>query len=364
MGTIVSYFNDFLENIRLSDELKEALKEAHHTLRDRLKDDGSTRELLVESFLQGSYARSTCIKPKDGEKVDVDVIIVTNLDHNTVTAKEAFGTIMPFVEKYYEDYQLQKRSIGIFLPKVDVDLVITAAPSEEVKSAMRIAELSSAFTVEDLSSRQTSLLESYRLDALESFFGSGLVEKPWSKEPLWIPDSKENDWFRTHPLEQIRWTKEKNAKCNRHYVNVVKAIKWWKRQVLPGLKHPKSYPLEHFVGDCCPSGITSVAEGITRVFSEIVSKYPTKPKLPDRGVPEHDVFESLSAEDYNVFYSAVCQYLPIALKAFNADSTRDSVELWQKFFNYCDEFPSYTGPQMGFTRREQRTEEIPSGRFG
>ena len=53
-------------------------------------------KLLVESFLQGSYARSTCIKPAPGKKVDVDVIVVTNIDHDTVSAQEAFAIITPF----------------------------------------------------------------------------------------------------------------------------------------------------------------------------------------------------------------------------------------------------------------------------
>ncbi len=52
---------------------------------------------------------------------------------------------------------------------------------------------------------------------------------------------------------------------------------------LPSLKHPKSYPLEHFVGECCPDGITSVAEGIVGTLECIAECYPKKPFLPDRG---------------------------------------------------------------------------------
>lgn len=101
--------------------------------------------------------------------MDVDVIVVTNIDHDTVSAQEAFAIITPFVKKYYQNYEQQKRSIGISLPEVDMDLVITAAPSEEVKRAIECAGLSSAFTVDDLSGYQQSLLENYRLDSLERF---------------------------------------------------------------------------------------------------------------------------------------------------------------------------------------------------
>ena len=146
MSAIQTYFQDFLTNIRLPDNLKKALISAHTELREQLKSDDLTKDLLVESFLQGSYARSTCIKPAPGKKVDVDVIVVTNIDHDTVSAQEAFAIITPFVKKYYQNYEQQKRSIGISLPEVDMDLVITAAPSEEVKRAIECAGLSSAFT--------------------------------------------------------------------------------------------------------------------------------------------------------------------------------------------------------------------------
>ena len=218
MSAIQTYFQDFLTNIRLPDSLKKALISAHTELREQLKSDDLTKDLLVESFLQGSYARSTCIKPAPGKKVDVDVIVVTNIDHDTVSAQEAFAIITPFVKKYYQNYEQQKRSIGISLPEVDMDLVITAAPSEEVKRAIECAGLSSAFTVDDLSGYQQSLLENYRLDSLERFFESDSTGQQWRAEPLLIPDNVENQWYRTHPLEQIRW--------NYLASSIRKAIRW------------------------------------------------------------------------------------------------------------------------------------------
>ena len=74
MSALQSYFNDFLSNIRLPDSLREELKKAHTELREHLKSDDITKDLLVDSFLQGSYARATCIKPEKGHKADVDVI--------------------------------------------------------------------------------------------------------------------------------------------------------------------------------------------------------------------------------------------------------------------------------------------------
>lgn len=362
MSEIKTYFNDFLSNIRLPDPLRDELKNAHTDLRNRLITDNITKDLTIDSFLQGSYARSTCIKPEPGHKVDVDVIVVTNIDHNTTTPAAAFDKIIPFVEKYYSDYEQQKRSIGISLEKVDMDLVITAAPSKEVQEEIRMASLSEAFTIDDISNRNQS---SYQTNALRKFFETNSGDKHWRSEPLLIPDIDDNNWYRTHPLEQIRWTRDKNQNCYGNYVNVVKALKWWKRVSMPGVKNPKSYPLEHFIGNCCPDGITSVAEGITKVLDCIAQNYPTKPFLPDRGVPEHDVFETLTDDEYQVFYDAVKKAAPLAHSAYESNDVEESVKLWRSLFKDCKEFPEYNGvPTGGFTPRTQKTESIPTGRFG
>ena len=364
MSTIPTYFSDFISNIRLPRDLEDELKIAHKELRERLRDDEITKDLLVESFLQGSYRRGTSIKPESGHKVDVDVIAVTNIDHSVTTPKEAFDMVMPFVEKYYDDYRQQSRSIGIILDKVDMDLVITAAPSEETKSEIRKANLSEAFNVDDLYAMNKSIRRSDGIIAQESFFQMD-DKSSWREEPLLIPDYDDNEWHRTHPLEQIRWTREKNQLCYGNFTHVVKALKWWKRLSMPGIKNPKSYPLEHFIGNCCPNGITSIAQGITETLDYIVIHHPTKPFLADRGVPEHDVFGKLTEDEYHVFYLNVKKFAPIAKAAFESESISESVELWRAFFMNCEEFPKYSGPQTGgFTQRTQPATAIPTGRFG
>lgn len=183
----------------------------------------------------------------------------------------------------------------------------------------------------------------------------------WKKEPLYIPDREAEFWDKTHPLEQIRWTQEKNAKCNKHYVNVVKCIKWWRKEKYPDVKHPKSYPLEHFIGDCCPDSIESVAEGIVLTLEKIVSDYPTKPILEDRGVPEHDVFGRLSDEDYEAFYDDVCEAAIIARSAYEAETVAESASLWRELFG--NKFPEAKVKETVFTKRESASTNLTGGRF-
>lgn len=362
MANVPSYFKDFLSNIRLSDNQVDDLKTGHTTLRKRLKDDENLSKIIVSTFLQGSYKRSTAVKPKNGDKSDVDIIVVTKLDSEEYTPEEALNIFVPFLDKFYEGkYRIQGRSIGIELSYVDMDIVPTSAPSESESGILQSGAIASDYTVEDF--------ENVRIDnsirmAFEAFCKA--EEPKWKTEPLLIPDREAEKWEKTHPLEQIRWTKEKNKNCNSHYINVVKAIKWWWKTKYPDNKHPKSYPLEHFIGDCCPDGIESVAEGIVLSLEKIVSDYPSKPFLSDRGVPEHDVFARITEEEYEDFYDAVCDAAVVAREAYDKEDLYDSVCKWRELFG--NEFPEAPKPQKtnsssGFSQRVEKTTEIPKGRF-
>jgi hypothetical protein len=203
-------------------------------------------------------------------------------------------------------------------------------------------------------------------------------EEVWRLSPLRIPDRDAGKWDDTHPLEQTRWTVEKNQRCSGNYINVVKALKWWRRvnEKLP--KYPKGYPLEHLIGDCCPDGIASIDEGVTKALEEIVSKYKwaatakTAPDLRDHGVPEHNVFHRVSGEDFVAFYNEVCTAAGIAREALDADTVKKSADKWRELFG--DKFPkapddsrdgdnggSGSGSYInkGYTRREEVTEVEP-----
>lgn len=349
MATAPIYFSDFLSNIRLSDNQVSDLKTGHSTLRKRLLADKDLSPIIVSTFLQGSYRRATAVKPKNGNKSDVDIIVVTNLDSEHTTPDDVLDKFIPFLEKYYVGkYRKQGRSIGISLSYVELDIVPTSAPSEVVQEELNSAELINESAIDEF-----------------SMFFSKFEESSWKDEPLLIPDREANSWDKTHPLEQIRWTVEKNKRCNSHYINVVKVLKWWKKAMLPDLKHPKSYPLEHFIGDCCPDNIGSVAEGVVLTLEKIVTDYPDKPFLADRGVPEHDVFGRLSNDDYDEFYRHVCDAAKIAREAFDCDNFYESIEKWGKLFG-----PMFPAPPPhennsinGFSKRTEKSTDIPRGRF-
>ena len=239
-----------------------------------------------------------------------------------------------------------------------MDIVPTSAPSESEYGVLEDNDLTDDNDLEEIQ----DLFENCGISHL---FNTDNSDPEWKAEPLLIPDRNAEVWDETHPLEQIRWTIEKNKNCNKHYINVVKVIKWWRKVKYPDIEKPKSYPLEHFVGDCCPDGITSVAEGVVLTLENIVNNYPTKPFLPDRGVPTHDVFGRLTDDEYNNFYNTVCDAAALAREAYDAETLYDSVCLWRDLFG--NEFPpppdSNDSKKGGFTSRTEKTTFVPEGRF-
>lgn len=365
---LVSHFNDFLKNIRLTENQVSELKTAHETLRSRLENDEDLKSIIVGTFLQGSYKRSTAVKPRNGNRSDVDIIIVTNLDKESVTPEEALDNFEIFLEKYYSGkYRKQGRSWGIEMSHVDLDVVPTSAPSEIEAQSAGNQFIKSDYTVESLGYNPFETAETSSVNRLifeaSSMFQKSAENTVWKEEPLYIPDREAEIWEKTHPLEQIRWTIEKNKNCNGHYINVVKALKWWRKIKFIGVKHPKSYPLEHFIGDCCPDGIQSVAEGITLTLEKIVSQYFFKPYLSDRGVPEHDVFARVSEDEYEAFYKDVTEVAAIAREAFDSTDVSLAVIKWREIFGSEFPEPPKSSSNSSFTPRTHDSGNLTGGRF-
>ena len=340
-----TYFAKFLQEIRPTKNQKNNCKTGHKTLRDRLHGYADLESILVSTFLQGSYRRATAVRPKGEAKLDVDIITVTRLNRfDYPDPDEAMDLFVPFLDEYYKGkYQRQGRSFGIELSYVNLDLVITSAPSEAEEEVYQSKAVRTDLTLEDVN--DWLLMRSWippeeRIS--QAVFLANLQGEEWKTEPLWIPNRDAGDWERTHPLEQIQWTWEKNANCDKHYVNVVKAIKWWQR-VHHEDDRPKGYPLEHLVGVCCPDDINSVAEGVTRTLEAIVTdyywdaQYKQVPCLPDHGVPEHNVLERVSGEEFAEFYEHAEEAAEIAREALDSDDKKKSIEKWRELFG--NKFP-------------------------
>lgn len=339
-----SDFAEFLQDIRPTKAMRDDLKTGHKTLRDRLNADEGLKKCLVSDFLQGSYKRATAIRPKGDRRSDVDIIVVTKLSEKEYTPAKAMDVFKPFLDKHYKGkWRQQGRSFGIDLSYVDLDLVTTSAPSEAEMGILLSEALS---TDDDLETAQDWRLHrswlgldarQYRGDA-RSLLAEAKGEAEWKAPPLRIPDRDANKWESTHPLAQITWTRDKNDRTNKHFINVVKAIKWWRVEKHEEPKHPKGFPLERLIGESCPDGIESVGEGVVKTLEKIVSGHALtvlvggKPSLPDYGVWTHDVFKRISADDFKKFYEQVEEGAAVARRAFDSQDRTQSGNLWRELF--------------------------------
>jgi len=185
MATLPSLFRTFLLDIRPQDEHQDAYKEGHETLRNRLQDDDDIQKFYVADFLQGSYRRWTALRPKEGETSDVDIVLITDLQD--YEAEDALEQCEPFLEKYYEDqWEPNDHSYEIQEEDVELDLVLTVAPSEatrEVVKALGSLDVGTALSEDDLS---------IVADALNISVDG---DKQWKEEPLEIPDREDNKWL-------------------------------------------------------------------------------------------------------------------------------------------------------------------------
>ena len=345
-----TYFTKFLQDIRPTENQRDDCKTGHQTLRNRLEGYEDLKQILVSTFLQGSYRRATAVRPKGEAKLDVDIITVTSLKREDYpNPDDAMNIFVPFLDKYYKNkYQKQGRSFGIELLDVNLDLVITSAPSEAEEEVYKSQAVRTFLTPEDIDDwfLKKSWVPPEKRSSQTAFFEAIRQEQEWKTEPLWIPDRDAGAWEKTHPLEQIKWTWGKNARCNKHYVNVVKAIKWWQRVHHPD-DRPKGYPLEHLVGVCCPDSITSVAEGVTLALETIVANYSgyakckLAPYLPDHGVPGHNVLDRVSGEEFADFYEHAEVAAQIAREALDAETKEKSIEKWKELFG--SKFPDSSG---------------------
>jgi len=354
-----TYFKDFLSNIRLTETQCNDLKHGHEILRDRLSSDPLTKDFIITTFLQGSYRRHTAVRPKTDDLGDVDVVVVTNFDKEKLMPEQAMKKFLPFMEKYYKDkYEFQSRSIGIKMSTIKLDLVPTSLPSEGYQELLRGSFL------------RSSLEESYESAMPSDYIVLNESANVWQDEPLWIPDRDLKKWETTHPLAQIFWTTEKNNKTSGHYVNVVKCLKWWRRVTSPKPKYPKSYPLEHLIGQSCPDMVKSVAEGIVKTLEDISVRYlafaqaKKTPFLADHGVPTHDVFARVTGKDFAEFHSNIVDASIIARQAFDSDDIKESADLWRKLFgSKFPEAPDTNSEKKGGFSPRTNVSELQPGRF-
>lgn len=342
------FFRQFLSNTILPPAERSALSKKYGEMKTKLLDDRRLKEAkaILTVFQQGSYARYTAIGPCRDERADLDIVVVTRLSKLDNEPKDVFDKFRPFLDEHYAgQYEQQGRSFGIKFPEANVDLVLTSDPPRSQVGILAKAYAMNALdpTVNLEIVQKMLAKEGYALSYNGSLVKMDAPEVSLSTEPLEIPDIKAEKWEPTNPMAQYHWTVAKNQRCGGHYIETVRAIKWWRRYRHDVPKYPKGYPLEHLIGQNCPDGLTSAAEGMAATLERITTRYQrnvdegTVPQLWDHGV-RHDVFKRIMPDEFRQFHAQVADAARIAREAIDAPNMEQTVEKWQLLFG--DNFPN------------------------
>lgn len=219
-----SRFTELLADIEPSMTTKSDSSDAHRNIREKIQNDPFFAEHWDSSFLAGSYARDTAIRPKrvgeEYERADVDIIIVTNFNEQNDPTR-----VLNLLSKSArnQDYQVERvnrRSIRIVTSKAEIDLV----PVFKTANAYKIA------------------------------------------------DREINGWTDTNPPEHNNWSVARNGAFENRFKPLVKLFKWWRRENRTG-KRPKGFVLEVLVAMHAPQNNPHYGECFVHMLDNIADAY-------------------------------------------------------------------------------------------
>ena len=282
---LASDFKAYLSLIEPTPAHVTAAKSAHEKVREILRTDEESKTAHKNSFLSGSYARSTAIKDIN----DVDVIWVIDIDHSITEPAVVLAWLQGILGRHYKETRPQGRSVGANAAKnVWLDIV----------------------------------------PATPLYADDG---------PLWIPDREVKEWVQTHPKGQISAGVEKNRITDGYYVQVVKLIKAWRDRLPTESARPKSYILETLVHKTIglPNShaiaVVNVLEGIKNSY-DAYRQLKVVPSISDPGYSSVNVAKRWSAADFEAFMAQVSMAAITARQAYSETDEAKSRRLWRSLF--------------------------------
>lgn len=292
-----SDFNIFLCNIEPSKTTVDYVSSIQNNLRSYLKDHEKYKDIHKDTFLSGSYAKHTSIRPVSGDnKRDVDIIVVTNYDSskNSKTVLEELKDIL--AEKdIYKNATLQTHSVGLEMSGISVD-VVPVITDENDENLYYIADLNS------------------------------------------------HDWTISDPKGHKSWSTEVNTSNNTEYKPLVKIFKWWRRENCPtSNKYPKGITLEKLIADNLGDSSLSTEDFFIGTMQNIISAY--KEDYVDKGVnpvisdpsdkvEDNDLLFGYSLDDFVGFINKLEEHAEL----LNSEGVSNNI--WKKVLG--TEFPSDT----------------------
>ena len=285
-------FHELLKDIEPSPTTTTQASAAHTRIRDHLRKQESFKDRYVQSFLSGSFARDTAIRPQasaDGtERPDVDIIVVTNF-----TIYDGPDDVLAEVRSALEDdgngYEVERvnqRSVRVETWQAEMDIV-------------PVCEIPGGYM---------------------------------------IPDREAGTWKFTNPPVHTEWSAEQNQTFEGRFKPLVKMLKWWRRTRTTPSKKPKGFVLEMLLAKHSPTDETHFGEAFTKTLENIRDAYGAhassdlKPFIADPAIPSSDILAKVSLPQWKDFVEKVLVYAEIARKAQDTDDMEEATQQWRRVF--------------------------------
>jgi hypothetical protein len=301
---LVTYFEKFVSNIQPTEDRVKAASEAHNDLRDHLTgEDAELKHPVADSFLAGSYGRSTAVDPIK----DVDIILILketeiSADRKTPSPRAVLKDLKAGIDRFYDKVELetQRRSIQVYLEEDDL-----------------------------------------RMDVVPAIAPNGKSKK------LWVPDREQNRWIESNPHGHIDYAIKVNAASDGHFVRAAKAMKWWKSRTFEKEMAPKSFLIETIVAHNIATKASDLCQAFEDTLNNILKAYRADhgmrrvPFVEDPGLPGTDLAKSCdwNWEQFNLFFEGIESLHSTAVMANSASASKEkTIELWRTVFG--DVYPS------------------------
>lgn len=296
-------FDELLSDIEPSSTTKGQCAWAQRDIRDFLESHPDFGQKISYSFLSGSYARATAIRPKttegEVERPDIDVTVVTTF----TTDDRPDGVLEAFVAALAGDYEVErknKRSVRVQTSRAEIDIVPLIPHGDRFR----------------------------------------------------IGDRSEEDWLPTNPPAHTTFAEEQNgaSKFDGRFIPMVKLFKWWRRERL-STKRPKGIALEVLVAKFAPCNETHYGEMFAQLLENIASAYGdmadrgVKPFLADPAMGSNDILSKVSITNWKDFIQRVRIDASRAREAQDTEDMERATELWRGIFG--SRFKSTARPAKG-----------------
>lgn len=258
-----SDFDSFLSNIEPSATTVSYISSVQNTLRDYLANHSTYKDIHIQTFLSGSYAKHTSIRPKlyDGKR-DVDIVVETNHNSSDSSCDVLQELLDVLLEKStYSNAKLQSHSVGIELEGIEIDVVP--------------------------------------------------VVRNEDGEIFCIGTSDVDEWILTDPKGHKKWSSQVNADNNQKYKPLVKMQKWWRRTNCPDdVKYPKGLALEKIIADNLGDSSLNTEDFLIASIQNIIAAYKEdfvndgiNPVISDPSdkIENNDLLSGYTVEDFSSF---------------------------------------------------------------